>query len=264
MQNTRKDTIASKVKISVVTVSYNSSKTIADTINSVNNQTYRNFEHLIIDGVSKDETVKIIRSLNYPNLVLNSEPDSGIYDAMNKGLIRATGDVVGFLNSDDFYADNDVLGKIAKVFEDPSVDACFGDLVYITEDNLNIVRYWKSRPFKAGSFGKAWSPAHPTFYIRRSLIDKLGLFDLNYKLAADAEFMMRYLENGRLHSSYIPSVLVRMRIGGVSNQSWKNIKIQNLEIFHALRKNNIEFSKATFVFNKLAARFVQRLVGFFQ
>lgn len=249
------------MKITVITVAYNSASTIPDTLESVARQTYPDIEHLVIDGASRDNTVEIVRAKRNPQIRLISEPDKGIYDAMNKGLSLACGEVVGFLNSDDFYADEDVLTQVAKAFEDPSVDACFADLVYVTTDNRRVVRYWKSRPFKRGSFAKGWCPAHPTFYVRRSAIEKLGLFDLSYKLAADTEFMMRYLEKGHLKTAYVPRVWVRMRVGGATNVSMKNILSQNREIFHALEKNGVSHSALSFWAHKLASRTWQRLAG---
>lgn len=251
------------MKISVITVSYNSATTIADTVRSVAGQMHPDIEHLVIDGLSTDDTVKVVEANRHLNLVLSSEKDAGIYDAMNKGLTRATGEVIGFLNADDFFADAEVLARVAKTFEaDSRIEACFGDLVYVTEDNRKVVRYWKSRPYKIGCFARGWSPAHPTFYIRRSALDRLGQFDLAYRLAADTEFMMRYLERGAVRSAYIPHVQVRMRVGGATNQSWRNIARQNREILEAFKKNSIPYSLPTFVLHKLASRFWQRLAGF--
>jgi len=196
-----------------------------------------------------------------PQIRLISEPDKGIYDAMNKGFTKATGEVVGFLNSDDFYADTAVLAKIANVFQDPTVDACYADLVYVTQDKSCVVRHWKSKPFTKGDFAKGWCPAHPTFYVRKTLVERLGLFDQSYKLAADMEFMLRYLECGQVRAVYIPHVLVRMRLGGASNQSWKSIVQQNKEIFTALRKNGVPFSKIWFAANKVASRLWQFAAG---
>lgn len=249
------------MKISVVTVCYNSAKTIADTLNAVAMQTHTDIEHLVIDGASKDGTVEMVRSHANPQIRLISEPDKGIYDAMNKGLAQATGEVVGFLNSDDFYADAAVLAKIANAFQDPAVDACYADMVYVTQDNSRVVRYWKSKPFAKGDFAKGWCPAHPTFYVRKSVIERLGLFDQSYKLAADVEFMMRYLERAQVRAAYIPHVLVRMRLGGATNQSWKNIVQQNKEIFAALRKNGVPFSRMWFAVNKVVSRLNQFVVG---
>ena len=242
------------MKISIITVSYNSAATIADTVRSVANQSYQNIEHLVIDGQSKDATISVVEEHRHPNLILTSEPDGGIYDAMNKGLKRATGEIIGFLNSDDFYADSAVLEKITAVFKDESVEVCYADLVYILPDNSSVVRHWKSKVFATGDFAKGWSPAHPTFYVRRSALERLGFFDQSLKLAADADFMMRYLEIGNVKSVYIPCVLVRMRIGGASNQSWKNILKQNKEVFSALRKNGISFNPIIFWIYKIFSR----------
>ena len=247
------------MKITVITVSYNSATTIADTLRSVASQTHPNIEHWVIDGQSTDSTVEVVEAHRHPNLLLSSEKDKGIYDAMNKGLTRATGDVVGFLNADDFFADADVVARVAKAFEgDSSVDVCFGDLLYISEDKQSVVRYWKSQPFITGSFARAWSPAHPTFYIRRSALGRMGGFDLSYRLAADTEMMMRYLEKGRVSSVYIPQVQVRMRVGGETNRSLCNIFRQNKEIFRALQKNGVPYSLISFMLYKLASRFRQR------
>ena len=249
------------MKISVITVSYNSAKTIADTLVSVALQTYVDIEHIVVDGASTDGTLAILRSHRNSKMCVISEADKGIYDAMNKGLAQATGEVVGFLNSDDFYADAAVLAKIANAFQDPAVDACYADMVYVTQDNSRVVRYWKSKPFAKGDFAKGWCPAHPTFYVRKSVIERLGLFDQSYKLAADVEFMMRYLERAQVRAAYIPHVLVRMRLGGATNQSWKNIVRQNKEIFAALRKNGVPFSRMWFAVNKVVSRLNQFVVG---
>ena len=249
------------MKISIITVAYNSNKTIGDAINSVLSQTYENIEYIIIDGGSADGTVEVIQSYRDKISRFISEPDNGIYDAMNKGISKATGDIIGFLNSDDIYADTEVLAKIANVFKDPKVDAIYADLVYVTQDNSRIVRYWKSKPFLKGDFAKGWCPAHPTFYVRKSAIERLGSFDQSYKLAADMEFMLRYLEQGQLGVVYIPHVLVRMRLGGASNQSLKSIVEQNQEIFAALRKNKIPFSKGLFAVYKVASRLRQFIAG---
>lgn len=249
------------MKISVITVAYNSAATIGDTMDSVAMQTYPEVEHLVVDGASKDDTVKIARSRSTPRTLIRSEPDKGIYDAMNKGMAWATGDIVGFLNADDLYADSQVLSRVATAFEDAELDACFGDLVYVTADNRKVVRYWKSKPFKVGSFALGWCPAHPTFYVRRSVIERLGPFDLSYRLAADTEFMMRYLERGNVRSIYLPHVQVRMRVGGATNQSWSNIAQQNREIFHALRKHDVPHQTLSFWIHKLVSRVWQRLTG---
>lgn len=248
------------MKISVITVAYNSASTIADTVLSVIRQTHTDLEHLVIDGQSTDVTVEVVQAHRHPRLLLSSEPDQGIYDAMNKGLRRATGELIGFLNADDFYADDEVLARVAHAFADPDVEACYGDLVYVTENNRRVVRYWKSRAYVPGGFARGWCPAHPTFYIRRSALERMGLFDLTYRLAADTEFMMRYLEKG-VRSVYIPHIQVRMRLGGATNRSWGNVVRQNREIFHALHKNGIRCSVASFWAHKIVSRLWQRMAG---
>ena len=248
--------------ISVITVTYNSAKTVADTMVSLAMQSYADIEHLVIDGASTDGTLEIVRTHARSQTRLISESDGGIYDAMNKGLVLASGEIVGFLNSDDLYADASVLEKIANAFQDPAVEACYADLVYVSQNNRRVVRYWKSRSFIKGDFAKGWCPAHPTFYVRMSVIERLGLFDRSYKLAADVELMMRYLERGQIRSVYIPHILVRMRVGGATNQSWRNIRQQNSEIFLALRKNSVAFSAVNFWMLKISNRVWQYIFGF--
>ena len=247
------------MKISVITVAFNSALTIADTLTSVAAQTHPEIEHIVIDGQSTDDTILVVKSHSHPHLKISSEPDDGIYDAMNKGLRRASGEIIGFLNADDLFADQEVLARVAAAFKNPNVSVCFGDLVYVTKDNQKIVRYWKSRPYQRGYFARGWCPAHPTFYIRRSAMERLGFFDLTYFIAADAEFMMRYLESDSIQSTYISHVQVRMRIGGASNRSWRNVISGNCEIFSALRKNSIPYSVFIFSAYKLASRLWQRL-----
>lgn len=251
------------LKITVITVCYNSAATIGDTLAAVARQGYKNVEHLIVDGASTDGTVDIVRQWAGHSVVLNSEPDKGIYDAMNKGFALATGDVIGFLNSDDFYADGSALEKIAAAFQDRQVEACFGDLVYVSKDTRRVIRYWKSRAFVKGDFANGWCPAHPTFYIRRSALERCGGFDCSFKLASDMEFMMRYLENGAVPAVYIPAVIVRMRVGGATNQSWRNVLKQNEEVLVALRKNKVPFSTIGFVSHKLLNRLWQYITAIF-
>jgi glycosyltransferase involved in cell wall biosynthesis len=248
--------------ITVITVAYNSAATIGETLGSVANQTYSDVEHLVIDGASADQTVEVAKAYAPIFTRIISEPDAGIYDAMNKGFRLASGEIIGFLNADDMFADSTVLSRISAAFEDPGVEACFSDLLYVTKDNQSVVRYWKSRPFVPGRFACGWSPAHPTFYIRRSALERLGGFDLSYRLAADTELMMRYLEKDRVRSVYIPKVQVRMRVGGATNRSLRNIFRQNQEIFRALKKNDVPYSSIFFVLHKLVSRTWQRWAGF--
>jgi glycosyltransferase involved in cell wall biosynthesis len=237
--------------------------TIECTLRSVSLQTWSSVEHIVIDGASTDGTTSILERYRERLAMMVSEPDGGIYHAMNKGLDRCKGDVIGFLNADDLYADSDALARVAEAFQDPAVEACFGDLVYVSEDTRRVLRYWKSRPYRRGSFARGWSPAHPTFYIRRSALERLGTFDLTYRLAADTEFMMRYLHSGRVRSVYMPCIQVRMRLGGATNKSRSNVLRQNGEIFHALRKHGVSYSAALFWCCKMISRIGQRVAAVF-
>lgn len=247
------------LKISIITVCYNSASTIVDTINSVASQAYANIEHIIVDGGSSDATMEIVQSSPSVSIFI-SEPDKGIYDAMNKGIKLATGDVVGILNSDDFYVDNAVLTQVAKVFANKEVDACYADLVYVDQQDTNkIVRYWKSRNFVPGLFKRGWMPAHPTFFVRRDLYEELGGFDLGYKFQADFELTMRFLEIYRVKSVYIPKIFIKMRVGGVSNNSVFNIIKGNIEAYKACKKNHLSIS-LFFNIKKIASRIPQFFV----
>ena len=246
------------LKISIITVCYNSSNTIAETMISLKNQIHKNVEHIIIDGGSTDTTLDILKKNKPPNTKIISEKDDGIYDAMNKGLALASGDVVGFLNSDDFYTSSDVLALVAKVFSDDSVDCCYGDLCYVNQFNVNkIIRYWRSEAFIPYAFKRGWCPPHPTFFTRRSVFQEFGGFNLNFKLAADFEIMARLLEKHRIQSIYLPKVLVHMRLGGVSNKNLTNILRQNYEIFQALRGIGLKPSFFNLYFNKFFAKLIQ-------
>lgn len=248
------------IKITVITVCFNSEKTILDTINSVFSQKFENYEHLIIDGGSNDGTLDLVKSNLNGKIKLFSGKDDGIYDAMNKGFSLSTGDVIGFLNSDDYLADEFVFNRINDNFiSSKEIEACFSDLVYVDPIYCKPVRYWKSCTFKPGMFSKGWSPAHPTFYIRRSALNRLGLFNLSFRLASDAEFMMRYLESGLVKSNYIPNVNVIMRLGGATNKNISNIIAQNFEIFQAMKINNIKFSPFLYLMYKIIDRIKQRM-----
>lgn len=247
--------------ISLITVSYNAASTLEDAIRSVLDQTYGNVEYIIVDGGSRDGTLKILWKYDGQVEHWLSEPDTGIYDAMNKGIALASGDVVGFLNADDLFADETVLEQVAGAFRDDKIDACFADLVYVSRDNRKVWRYWKSRPFSPGDFAAGWCPAHPTFYVRKSVLDRYGSFDKSFKLAADVELMMRLLERDRIRTAYFPRVWVRMRVGGQTNQSWKNILVQNKEIMRSLEKNGLPFSRIWFMANKIVNRLKQFAAG---
>lgn len=226
--------------ISVITPAYNSSGTIADAINSLLTQTHKGVEHIIVDGGSTDSTCGIVASFGDKIARFVSEPDGGIYDAMNKGVRLATGDIIGILNSDDMYADKSALARVVAAFENPEVDACYGDLVYVSPGNIDKpVRFWKSSPYKPGSFLSGWVPPHPTFFARRRVYEKYGAFDLSFPLAADFELMLRFLHCHKINSCYIPATIMKMRLGGATNKSLGNIIRQNIEILRAGCKNGI-------------------------
>jgi len=247
------------MKISIITVCFNSEKTIKDTLVSVSNQKGVDVEHVIVDGASKDNTLNIIKS-HHTVSQLVSEPDKGIYDAMNKGIAMTTGEIIGTLNADDFYYDDNVLMEVEKVFLDPSIDACYGDLVYVKQDDINhTVRYWKSMDYKVGLFKSGWMPAHPTFFVRKSIYDRQGVFRLDYKIAADFELLFRLIEQNKIKTKYIPKVMVKMRLGGTTNKNLKNIWIQNKEIVNTLRSYYPDFSLIKFILSKFANRAIQFL-----
>ena len=243
-------------KISIVTVTRNSAATIEDTILSVAGQSYQYFEHIIIDGASTDGTLDIINKHIGKFSKLISEPDAGIYDAMNKGIRLATGDVVGFLNADDVYSDSNVLDAIANSFKNTAVSACFGDLVYMDESLSKLVRYWKSQSYQDGLFEKGWMPAHPTFFVRRTVFKRYGDFDLTFKLQSDFDLTMRFLSIYKIKSIYLPKVLVKMRVGGATNRSISNIFKGNIEAYQICRKNGLKVSPL-FIFMKILSRVPQ-------
>ncbi len=225
---------------SVITVCFNSAATIADTLSSVAAQEGVEVEHIVVDGASTDGTMEVIRGHAWKPARVISEPDRGIYDAMNKGIAAATGEVVGFLNADDVFASPAALRSIAHAFEHPATDAVYGDLVYVRSNDLGAsVRYWRSGPFRVGATAYGWAAPHPTFYVRRRLLEQHGGFDLRFRVAGDAELMIRLLERHRIRVRYLPEVLVRMRVGGVSNRSVHNVLRGNAEIIEALRKNGL-------------------------
>lgn len=244
--------------ISIITVVLNNKMHIDDCIRSVLSQNYKDLEYIIIDGGSTDGTIDAIKQYERQLSTWISEPDGGIYDAMNKGIKRASGEVIGMLNADDFYIDNDVLAKVSKVMKDVDVDACYADLVYV--DRVNVtknVRYWHSRPFEPGLFARGWVPAHPTFFVRKKVYDQYGVFDITYKLAADFEIMVRFLERYRIRTVYVPDIWVKMRVGGATGNSVFNRIKQNMEILTACKQNHIKISPFSFMMNKFIIRMHQ-------
>jgi glycosyltransferase involved in cell wall biosynthesis len=246
------------MKISIITVVLNSNSYIEDCINSVLNQTYGNIEYIVIDGGSRDGTLNIIDKYRENISILISEKDHGIYDAMNKGIKLASGDVIGILNSDDIYSNSSVLDKVAITLNDSSIDACYADLIYVGRNNLDaIIRYWRSCKYEKDLLRKGWVLPHPTLFVRKYIYEKYGVFDLDFPLAADFELIVRFLSKCKIRTRYIPEVLIKMRIGGETNKSITNILRQNMEILRALKKNEISISLLPFLISKLILRYQQ-------
>jgi glycosyltransferase len=211
------------LNVSIITAVYNNAGTIGPCLESVSSQTHTDIEHIVIDGGSKDGTVDIVKNFGGNIAKFFSEADNGVYDAMNKGLKLVTGDIIGILNGDDFYPDPNILAKVAGAFDDPSVDSCYGDLVYVDRnDTSRTVRYWKAGPYNYRKFFWGWMPPHPTFFVRRAVYQKYGHFNLALGTAADYELILRFLVKHRIAATYIPEVLVKMRTGGISNVTLKN------------------------------------------
>ena len=229
-----------KLKISIITAVWNNEETIRDAIESVLSQTYENIEYIVVDGASSDKTTEIVQEYGEKISIFVSEKDKGIYDGLNKGIALATGDLVAFLHSDDLYANGSVIEKIMKKFNaDDSLDGVYGDLVYTPKnDTSKVLRYWKSKDFNNSLLKQGWMPAHPTFVLKKELYEKYGKFDLSFKIASDYDFMLRVLSRG-IRVVYLPTTLYKMRIGGESNKSLKNIILKSKEDFRALQKNNI-------------------------
>ena len=229
------------MKVSIITVVYNNQSTIDYAIQSVLSQDYPNIEYIVVDGNSTDATVEKIQ--NYKENITHfiSEPDKGIYDAMNKGLNLATGDIIGILNSDDFYADNHIVSSIVNEFQEKKVDLVFGDIVFVKPENLDkITRYYSSDNFHPRKFAWGWMPAHPSCFLKQQIYEKYGYFKTDYKIAADYEIMTRFMSKYNISYSYIPKVFVKMRTGGVSSANVKSNWILNEEIVRACRENGIK------------------------
>ena len=232
------------MRISIITAAYNSGRTLRDTMCSVLSQSYPDFEHIIVDGGSKDNTVSLIQELEPKykgRLRWISEPDRGIYDAMNKGIAMATGDVVGILNSDDFYTSEDVLTKVAIQMMDDKIDAVYGDIHFVDDDDLQTcVRYYSSRYFYWWMMAMGYQPAHPSFYCRKSVYEKHGAFDLSFNIASDFEHMLRVLFVNRIKARYIPMDFVTMRTGGASTAGIASHRQIIIDHYHAYKKHGIK------------------------
>jgi glycosyltransferase involved in cell wall biosynthesis len=228
------------MKITVITVCYNSAKTIADTLRSVREQTYEDVEHIIIDGGSSDNTLAIVASEGDHVVKLVSEKDRGVYDAMNKGIALATGVVVAFLNADDFYKDCNVLARVATVMQAEQLDALYGDVEFFRPGQQDsVARRYNSGRFTPCRLGWGWMPAHPALFVRRDLFNRFGLFCTDYRIAGDFEFVARVFKHPELRHRHLPESLVRMQLGGISTSGWRASLLLNREMMRALRENSI-------------------------
>lgn len=228
------------MRVSIITAVFNRAITISDAITSVQQQKYANVEHVIIDGASTDGTLDILRDHLDSRSKLFSEPDNGIYDALNKGLARATGDIIGVMHSDDLFADENVLADVAKAFENPSIEAVYGDLEYVAQKDIDhVIRHWRAGEYDPARLRWGWMPPHPTLFLRKQVIEQFGGYDTQFRIAADYDAILRYFGQGRIRASYIPRVLVKMRFGGESNQSFSKILRKSREDYIALRRNGI-------------------------
>lgn len=230
------------MKVSIITVTLNSGDHLEECIQSVVSQDHHDIEYIVVDGKSSDGTLYIIQKYQDQIKHFLTETDRGMYDAINKGISMATGDIIGILNSDDILASSDVISAIVKAFEEQQTDTLYGDLEYVETDNTNtIYRVWKGKPYKRSRFTTGWMPAHPTFYVKRSLIEKYGGYENHYYSAADYEFMARYLFRHRLSSYYLPKLIVKMRRGGQSNNNLKKRLRANRRDYLAMKRNKIPF-----------------------
>lgn len=247
------------MKISIITVVLNGQKTIAKSIESVKNQQNCEIEHIVVDGKSSDATLSILDKYKDQIATLISEPDDGIYDAMNKGIRLATGDVIGFLNSDDFYMGNEVLSLVSECLQDRNIDAVYGDLEYFLEDSpAKVWRTYRSSRFSPNKLSMGLMPAHPTLFLRRNVYEKYGLFDSSYRIGGDFEFIARIFRGGKIRSHYIPKVLVRMQLGGVSTSGLRSTLLLLKENLRACKTYGIPTS-----YFKLLTRYPGKLMEFF-
>lgn len=252
------------MKISIVTTTSNSAATIRDTLESVLSQTHQDWELIIQDGLSQDDTLSIVQEYEYQSngrIHTFSEKDNGLYDAMNRGIARATGDVIGILNSDDFYYDESVLEDINQAMEGQPVDCIYGDLKYVSNKNKHrVMRIWKGSQHKKGAYLHGWHPAHPTFYARRECYGKLGGFNTSLAVSADFELMLRFIEVAGLRNRYIHRYFVMMRMGGESNGSLRNIIRGNRNILRAMRENGLK-PPPLFIMRRMIPKLLATLSG---
>lgn len=248
------------MKVTIVTVCYNAARTIADTLESVAMQSHHDVENIVVDGASTDGTLEIIERSGKHVAQLISEPDQGIYDAMNKGLRLATGEVIGFLNADDVYADNGVLERVSAIMAKDGLDALFGDAEFVSPDRPDRpVRRYRSERFRPERIAWGWMPAHPALFLRRRVYERYGLFRTDYRIAGDFEYCARIFHSNTLVYRSLPETLVRMRTGGISTSGWRNTLLLNREVLRACRENGIN-TNILKIFSKYPAKLLEFLV----
>lgn len=248
------------IKFSIITATWNCADTLKSCFVSFSSQSYVNREHIIVDGVSTDGTLEIINKYIDQVAVFISERDQGIYDALNKGIHLATGDVIGFLHADDCYASDDVLCKIAMKFEDPTVCAVYGDLEYVSRQDVSkVIRFWRGKPFIKQDLGWGWMPAHPTLYVRSEWYKKIGGFDISFKIAADYLSVLMLFSQLNFKAIYLPCTIVKMRVGGVSNKSLSSIAKKTMEDWCVLRSCGFSLFKT---FRAIAWKNVRKVSQF--
>lgn len=253
------------MKVSIITVCFNSEKTIRYTIESVIKQTYKNIEYIIVDGRSTDNTISIINEYEQNISHFISEKDNGIYDAFNKGIGLANGEIIGIINSDDTYYSETIIQTVVDNFIKYNVDSIYGDLVYVKKPNsTEIVRYWKSRQYQKGSFAKGFHPPHPTFFVKRNIYNSLGLYNTKLQIASDFELMLRFLEVNNISTHHIKQPLVKMSIGGESGKNIKNIYIGNRNILISFKENNIKINSIRYYFKRYTFKIYQNIFTSFK
>ena len=245
-----------QVKISIITATFNSERTIRTTLDSVASQSFENIEHIIIDGGSSDNTLMLLKDYPHIHKVI-SEKDDGIYDAMNKGIKNATGDIIGFLNSDDWFYKASIIEEIVNAFDQNDVDAVYGDLVFVKNENdINPNRTWISEPYKENLLLSGWIPPHPTFYAKTNIYKQYGLFDSNLMFAADFDIMCRFISKDGISTKYLPGYKVKMRLGGATTKNLTNIIKGNIEIFKSLQANGLS-PGLSFIIKKILLKLKQ-------
>jgi glycosyltransferase len=228
------------MRISVVTTVFNRADTIAEAVRSVQHQTYSDIEHIVQDGGSSDGTLSVLDDLASSNMLVETSRDGGIYDGINRGIARTKGDVIGLMHSDDLFASPDVLSRVAEILTRHDVDGVYGDLVYVAADDpARVIRYWKSGAYHPDRLRRGWMPPHPTLYLKRDVFDRWGGYDLDFRIAADYEAMLRWLVKGQIRLAYLPEVMVRMRMGGESNRSIRRIIRKSREDYRAIRRHEV-------------------------